>query len=304
MSWNGSPANTAATILALSLLTLVPFHLSGDEGSDGFDSLKILPCQSPPGGMSCIPGGPFVRGSNDGPENTRPRDRVWVQTFLMDINEVTYGEYQACHKAGKCPKAHPLYLDFNRPRQPMNGVSWYAASQYCHAHGKRLPTEAEWEKAARGTDERLYPWGNEPATCDRAVIKGRKGRGCGVKKKGSQPDKGRPWVVGSFPPGIHGLHDMAGNSWEWVSDWYTKSYSDCGVDCQGVNPKGPCGGKKPCPGHRRKIVRGGSWYWPASHATTIFRRPHYPSNKPFHHFGFRCAVDLSGTEALKVREVK
>ena len=86
---------------------------------------------------------------------------------------------------------------------------------------------------------------------------------------------------------------MAGNSWERVADWYSPSWAACGADCEGVDPKGPCGGGDPCPGHDERVVRGGSWYWPAKHATTWHRRPHTPANKPvFHHFGFRCAASL------------
>jgi formylglycine-generating enzyme required for sulfatase activity len=85
---------------------------------------------------------------------------------------------------------------------------------------------------------------------------------------------------------------MSGNAWEWVADWYSKSYQACGKDCQGTNPKGPCQGAAKCPGHPEKVVRSGSWYWDASYATTTKRRSHFPENKPqYHHFGFRCAKD-------------
>ena len=243
-------------------------------------------------GMSCIPGGTFTRGSNQGPKAARPAADVYVETFYMDQNEVTVAEYKQCVRKGRCTKSGPRYADFNRPKQPINGISWYEANQYCQAQGKHLPTEAEWEKAARGTDGRLYPWGNEKATCERAVIKDQKGRSCGVKKRGKHPEKGRVWEVGKKPATLHELYDMAGNSYEWVADWYSKDYQTCGEACLGVNPQGPCAGAKYCAKHRYKVVRGGSWYWPAEHATTIYRRRHVPSNRPFHHFGFRCAASL------------
>lgn len=265
------------------------------------DYPEVTPCEDPPPGMACILGGPFFRGSDDGPKDTRPKSIVFVQTFYMDKYEVTVAEYQACVNAKKCRKAGPRYLDFDRPRQPITGVSWYDAVAYCEAVGKHLPTEAEWEKAARGPNGFLYPWGNDPVDCSKAVIMDAQGRSCGVKKgRGKNPEKGRPLEVGSRPPGIYGLYDMVGNVWEWVYDWYSASYAACGKDCEGVNPRGPCQGKEPCPGHRQRVVRGGSWYWPAEYATSIRRRPHIPKNEPeFHHFGFRCAASVEEARAIK-----
>lgn len=256
------------------------------------------PCEAPPEGMSCVPGGPFQRGSKR-ERASRPQEEVIVSTFYMDINEVTNAEYKRCVAAGRCDKAGPKYADFSRPKQPINGVSWFDAVKFCQAQGKHLPTEAEWEKAARGTDGRRFPWGNEAATCERAVIEDARGRSCGVRKSvGRHPEKGRVWLVGQKPAAIHGLKDMAGNSYEWVYDWFSESYEACGEACKGVDPKGPCGGALTCEGHRERVVRGGSWYWPAKHATTYHRRAHVPSNEPFHHFGFRCAASVAEAEAL------
>ena len=263
------------------------------------DGTVMQPCEDAPTGMACIPGGPFLRGSNDGPKNTQPQAEVWVSTFYMDLNEVTYEEYKACEKAKRCDKSGPRYVDFSRPRQPINGISWYDARKFCEQAGKHLPTEAEWEKAARGTDGRLYPWGEERATCERAVIKGIEGRSCGVKKRGKKPETGRVIEVGSKPPNQFGLFDMSGNSYEWVADWYSRGYENCGESCLGVDPRGPCDGAEECRGHKHKIVRGGSWYWPAEYATTIFRRPHVPRNEPYHHFGFRCAASFEQGRALR-----
>ena len=242
-----------------------------------------------PKGMACVPAGDFIRGADDGPKNAMPKSTIWLQTFYMDLYEVTVAEYKACVKAKKCPVAGPKYSDFSRPKQAITGVNWFDSAAYCKAQGKQLPTEAQWEKAARGTEGALFPWGNEPVTCKRAIIMDQTGRSCGVLKKFSQPEKGRVMEVGLRPAGVYGLFDMSGNSWEWVADWYSSSYKACGKDCEGSDPKGPCGGADKCPGHAEKLVRGGSWYWPAQYATAVWRRPHHADNEPFHHFGFRCA---------------
>ncbi len=256
--------------------------------------------------MACIPGGAFLRGTNDEePANARPQATVWLQTFYMDLNEVTVEEYERCktypERDRRCTrKSGPQYLDFDHPRMPIQGTSWYDSRKYCEIHGKDLPTEAQWEKAARGTEGALYSWGDEPVTCERAVIKDPTlGRSCGQKKeKGSKPETGRPLDVGSRAAGIYGLNDMMGNSWEWVIDWYSPSYEECGESCEGQEPRGPCDGAEECRGHYMRIVRGGSWYWDASRATTVFRRPHFPKNDPFHHFGFRCAASADQAQAL------
>ena len=268
-------------------------------------------------GMSCIPGGKFTRGSEaprtcmqgevsripKNKPNHRPVQSITLQTYYMDKTEVTYKAYQDCVKAKKCNPAKPLYSDYSRPNQPMVGMTWYDANKYCQAMGKHLPTDAEWEKAARGPDGDLYPWdGDEEANCKNSVIKDAKGRSCGVKKlKGSGPNKGRTLEVMSRPAGKYGLYDMIGNAEEWTADWYTRSWEECGSDCDGTNPKGPCGdqpAEKSCKGFNRKSVRGGSWYWPKVCATTWTRRPHYPSNKPYHHFGFRCAATVEEAKAI------
>lgn len=264
------------------------------------DGTAIAPCEEAPANMSCVSGGPFVRGSDDGPENARPAATIAVQTFYMDQYEVTIAEYKACVKSGECRKGGPFYPDFSRPHQPIVGMNWFGAREFCTSRGKSLPTEAQWEKAARGEQGTKYAWGDEPATCRRAVIRDKKGRSCGIPmNRSSEPYKGRTFVVGSRPAGAYGLFDMTGNAWEYVADWYTESWSACGDACSGVDPKGPCGGADECPGFDHKLVKGGSWYWGPDYATSYYRRPQPPSNSPFHHFGFRCAASVDQAAALR-----
>lgn len=249
--------------------------------------------------MRCVPGGYFIRGSNKHERDERPQAKIYISEFYMDTYEVTNSQYKKCLNAGacracletrKCRQLGPNYdWRYRGPNQPIVGVSWYGAEEYCEFMGKRLPTEAEWEKAARGPDGNIYPWGNETATCELAVIEEYGHKGCSSRV--IYPPKYMPTKdVGTKPPGVYGLYDMAGNSWEWVSDWYSSSYRRCGKNCRGKDPKGPCEGKEKCRGHHMKVIRGGSWWWDDYYARGSKRRAHHPGNYPwFHHFGFRCA---------------
>lgn len=268
-------------------------------------------------GMACVYGGAFPRGSDeehacDQGENSRygtgwgPQTEVWVQTFYMDQVEVTYGAYQACVAAGDCTPAKPSYQDYNRENQPMVGMSWFQAKQFCEAQGKILPSEAQWQKAARGEQGLSTPFqGVAEVSCEQAVIMDGTGRSCGVTKdKGGHPEKGRTWEVGLKPAGVYDIYDMVGNAEEWVADWYSKDFTECGEACLGTDPKGPCGGAADCAGHDKKMVMGGSWYWPAEHAHGWHRRPHFPANKPYHHFGFRCAAAVEQADAMGAAPVE
>lgn len=248
-------------------------------------------------GMKCIPGGGFERGSRRF-KREQPIDNIWLSTFYMDTYEVTNEAYDACVKRGDCEEAETKYEDFSRPKQPKVGATWYQAQAFCKANGKQLPSEAQWEKAARTDDGRRYPWGDEAADCSRAVIKTKAGRSCGMKKVGARPDVGRTFEVGSKPPNPYGLYDMSGNAWEWVADWYSSSYATCGQACKGIDPTGPCGGGEPCRGRLEKVVRGGSWYWDYMHASATFRHHHFPKNDPYHHYGFRCGASYEQAQAL------
>ena len=202
-----------------------------------------------PSGMVHVPAGEFQMGSSSGAAAEKPVHEVYVSGFFIDTYEVTVDEYKRCVDAGECstPKYEHDYLKhFNygasgRGKHPINGVDWNQAKAYCAWAGKRLPTEAEWEKAARGTDGRKYPWGNEEPSCALAVMDDGDW-GCG---------KDRTWEVGSKPMGAspYGAHDMAGNVWEWTADWYDKSYYGSSPT---RDPKGPTQGSG-------RVARGGSW---------------------------------------------
>ena len=265
--------------------------------------IALTPCANTPEGMECVPGGWFLRGlatdphecdqadqPRDGRSSVVPAAEVWVDSFYIDRTEVTNEAYQACVGRRECEAAGPLYRDYDAPTQPITGMNWFQARQFCTARGGRLPTDAEFEFASRGPDGELYPWGVEPADCERAVIRDETGRACGVLKRGSHPDTGRIFEVASRPAGRYGLFDMVGNAEEWVNDWWSEDYEACGDACLGANPRGPCDGADDCRGHRYKSIRGGSWYWPAEHAHGAHRRRYEPDNDPPHHFGFRCAA--------------
>jgi len=167
-----------------------------------------------------IAAGTFVRGSTHGDEDERPVRSQALPAFAIDRTEVTRGAYAACVAARRCKRVPPELAGGDEAgddaRLPVAGVSWLDAQDFCRFAGGRLPSEAEWERAARGTDGRELPWGGEPL-CDRANWGNDGGDGPCV---GQNP--GRPVAVGSYAAGASpdGALDMAGNVWEWVADRY------------------------------------------------------------------------------------
>jgi formylglycine-generating enzyme required for sulfatase activity len=273
--------------------TQVAADVRPSDSRPAADAAGEFPCaKEPPAGMVCIPGGPFWRGSEKGAgkSDERPRMRIVVSPVFLDTYEVTNAQYFQCVEAKKCAPPIKYYRKYARPQQPVVAVSWYEADDYCKYAGKRLPTEAEWEKAARGPSGDIYPWGNEPATCERAVYEEPLGKkGCGTDTTAD---------VGSRPVGRYGLYDMAGNSWEWVNDWKADCYQGCknacGADCDGPDPRGPCGGgPAACAGFRHKVLKGGSWFFGADRMRGAERRGVSPSNRGPHRLGFRCAKTVS-----------
>ena len=278
----------------VSFLLLVPSILSGSELPPAGEQYAALADPNPAPvkktklteDMVLIPAGDFTAGMDPDtgyqeclkhakscePEWYRheaPVHEVWIDAFYMDKYEVTQEKYERI--IGKNPSR------YKGANLPVERVIWEEANEYCEKVGKRLPTEAEWEKAARGKVDTIYPWGNE--------VESNKANFCDVNcknyAKAHQFDDGYKATapVGSYPPNGYGLYDMAGNVWEWVSDWYNKNYYQ---NVPRRNPKGPV------KGHRRAI-RGGSFGNNASGMRIAGRS--WAHNTRVSRRGFRCALD-------------
>ena len=227
---------------------------------------KPKPSSAKVGEMVKVPAGEFTMGSDSGGSDEKPVHRVYLDEFYIDKYEVTNEQYNQCVSAGTC-SGNKKYNGFTDPRQPVVGVNWSQADTYCKWAKKRLPTEAEWEKAARGTDGRTYPWG-EGIDCTKANYSK-----CGHKK--TKP-------VGSYPSGAspYGAMDMAGNVLEWCSDWYGKKYYR---NSPNRNPKGPGSG-------RLRVLRGGGWI-NSPYGIRASNRGWLNPTSWDNSLGFRCARD-------------
>jgi formylglycine-generating enzyme required for sulfatase activity len=258
--------------------------------------------------MVRIPGGSFFMGSGEpnSLESERPAHRVLLHPYCIDRYEVTLAKYKACSDVGQCKRA-PRTNDWDgitdrdraiydplcnardpegRADHPVNCVDWEMADHYCRVAGGRLPTEAEWEFAARGPDGRTYPWGDEEPSAERMNACGSECAAWGAKKGVSlkamyTADDGWPTTapVGSFPKGAsrYGVEDVVGNVWEWVADWYAPYTED-----EAADPKGPADAES-------RVIRGGAWNgaYP-SWVRPTFRYHDVPSKRS-HGIGFRCA---------------
>lgn len=262
--------------------------------------------------MALIPKGQYFMGSDaaDAMDNQKPSHNVALGAFCMDLYEVTAAQYKACSDVGKCRRAptevhwpditgadHDAYSplctagDAEKQDHPINCVNWDMANTFCKAQGKRLPTEAEWEYAARGPDGRIYPWGDEEPTAEHLNACGTE---CLVWARKARVAAQFPGVlyeaddgfattapVGKFPKGRSrfGPYDVVGNVWEWVSDW-EGAYSAGDQE----NPKGPAQGEK-------KVIRGGAWN--GSFPSWLHPSYRYATDPMArsHGIGFRCAGD-------------
>jgi formylglycine-generating enzyme required for sulfatase activity/serine/threonine protein kinase len=270
-----------------------------------------------PAGMVLVPGGKFFMGSDE-PEFKlwQPAHKVTIDTFCIDVHEVTAGDYKACSDKGECkrPPAAPDFPNtsgapaaahqktltalaeqctFGKPelaKHPINCLPWSLANAYCEVHGKRLPTEAEWEYAARGSDGRKFPWGDKPGdqtfmnACGTECTAWEKARGLTLSERMYDADDGFSGTapVGSFPNGKtrFGADDVVGNVWEWTADWF-ETYKDE----EQVNPKG-------APAGDRKAIRGGAYNGGFALWLNPAFRYHQLATASAPGIGFRCAARL------------
>jgi eukaryotic-like serine/threonine-protein kinase len=190
--------------------------------------------------MHYIPAGEFEMGSNDGFSDEKPIHTVYLDAYWMDETEVTNGMFAKCVSAGECEPVSFYLSDSSYTNHPVVYVDWNDAQNYCRWTGGQLPTEAEWEKAARGGLEgKKYPWGNEKPFCHKSAENGAQFSDCSGDTK----------PVGSFRANGYGLYDMSGNVWEWVSDWYDSGYY---ASSPSSNPSGPSSGNS-------RVLHGCSW---------------------------------------------
>lgn len=230
--------------------------------------------------MVFVPAGEFSMGSETGDADESPIHTVYLDAFYIDMYEVTNARYRFCVDAGACLPptmdgshtrasyyGNPAFDDF-----PVMYISWEMAQAYCDWRGTKLPSEAQWEKAARGTDGRTYPWG-EGIDCQRANYY----QQVGADFIACIGDTSR---VGSYESGQspYGAYDMTGNVWEWVADWYGDTYYQ---ESPSSNPPGPESG-------RARVVRGGAWQF-SDYSLRASRRYWFSPSNALENVGFRCA---------------
>ena len=257
-------------LLAAALLWTSPAQGGTDPLPPGSVPVEITGKDGAP--MVLVPAGEFTMGNEGWDADEKPVHRVSLDAFYMDKYEMTTARYATfMQETGREQPAQ--WKDVNPATdgaRPVVGVSWHDADAYCRHYGKRLPTEAEWEKAARGTDGRRFPWGHEEPTNRHANF-------------------GAAWIgyetllpVGSLEAGKspYGIYDLAGNTWEWVADWYDMDYYKKSPD---RNPTGPSRGGS-------KVLRGGSWYNMLYDLRSTNRNYYVPAKQLFD-LGFRCLQD-------------
>lgn len=228
----------------------------------------------PPEGMVLIPAGEFLMGAEDGLPDARPPHRIYLSSYWIDKYEVTNEQYRSCLQSGVCspPKDSKAFADPRRAQHPVTNLTWGQARTFCQWSGRRLPTEAEWEKAARGTDGRRYPWGNSVEVIhSRLKDRDLKAGGNGTAPVGSQPETVSPY----------GVFGLVGNVWEWVKDWYAEDFY---ASAPSHDPQGPLRGSF-------RVLRGGDW----SQGPLELRASYRGWDEMTYWgptLGFRCAADV------------
>ena len=221
-----------------------------------------------------VPAGEFEMGSTEGDSNEDPVHTVYLDAYWIDQTEVTNAKYEKCVEAGACDAPEDdgsytrdsYYGNSQYDDYPVIYVDWNQAGSYCEWAGRRLPTEAEWEKAARGDDGRTYPWGDKNPSSSMLNY---------------DKNVGDTSEVGSYPAGEspYGALDMAGNVWEWVNDWYDEDYYGRSPD---MNPPGLSSGEY-------RVLRGGSWNNNDDLLRSALRNADYPDGA-WSNLGFRCVA--------------
>lgn len=260
-----------AAALTVCILSILAEPSAGQLDRLRKSGVNVPPSDSP---MIEIPAGEFLMGS-DGTqalEDERPMHRVWLDAFSIDLHEVTTAQYATFLVIDR--RAVPWQWETaelaRHGDRPVIGVDWRDAVAFCRWKGRRLPTEAEWEKAARGTDGRLYPWGNQSPTMELANF--------ALGARFSYNQVLLPVLSHEKGKSPYGVYHMAGNAYEWVSDWYATHYYETSPD---RNPQGPSDGQF-------KVLRGGSWSDLPKYLLTYgrFKLPPETRNS---YTGFRCA---------------
>jgi len=215
-----------------------------------------------------VPAGSFMMGSEDGNSDEKPVHEVYLDAYWIDRTEVTNAMFERFVEAtGHDARPGWRITASGKADHPVRYVNWFDADAYCRWAGRSLPTEAQWEKAARGTDGRKYPWGNQEPDESRCNFE--------LNEDGTTP-------VGKYSPkgdSPYGVADMAGNVWEWVADWYDEGYYR---SAPGENPPGPGSGTG-------RVLRGGSWGNVAGSVRSSFRGSDLPDVRSGSN-GFRCAL--------------
>lgn len=286
--------------LALYAVTVGPVEAQQPQVGDGdAREARVVSERQPVAGderegMILIPAGEFIMGADrGGEEDEHPSHKVTLSAYYIDKYETTNAEYGACVEAGVCRKPRSIDARLNDPERPVVGVSWDDAKAYCGWKNKRLLTEAEWEKAARGTEGKRYPWGD---------AKPEKDFGC----YGWNDDK--PCKPGTYPKGDspYGVSDMAGGVWEWIGDVYDAGYyprsatkdpkgGTCAESLKFFNKlrrekKQGFTGSNPIPKVCERVLRGGAWNY-GGKGLRSSNRVHHPPNWRIQVAGIRCGAD-------------